>query len=53
MKDRKEKKKYPLLSVRITLVQESYLDRESKDRGLTVPAYVKAVLFPFPLVGEK
>lgn len=47
MKQLNEKKKYPLLSVRISEEQREQLRRQAESMGCKVPDYVRTILFPF------
>lgn len=47
MKKKDPRTKYPMLSLRIPPGGKEYLTREATEKGMDVPDYVRAVLFPF------
>ena len=53
MKTKEPKQKYPTLFVRISPEQQDFLRRESAAKYLTIPQYVRTVLFPFELSDGK
>ncbi len=46
---KEQKRKYPILAVRMTPEEMAYLRRESEERKIKLSKYVKAILIPFNL----
>jgi hypothetical protein len=50
---KEQKRKYPILAVRMKPDEMQYLRREADEKGMKLSQYVKAVLFPFELSSIK
>jgi hypothetical protein len=50
---KEQKRKYPILAVRMKPDEMKYLRRESDEKAMKLSQYVKAMLFPFGLPSEK
>jgi len=49
MPNQKNKKKYPVLSVRVSDEEMTHIRRSSHMHGLTIPQYVRSVLVPLEI----
>ena len=50
---KEQKRKYPILAVRMKPDEMAYIVREAKERGMKLAAYVKTLLLPFGLPSVK
>lgn len=49
MENEQPKKKYPILAVRMSEKELSFLREEAKNKGLKLSKYIRAILIPFDL----
>jgi hypothetical protein len=50
---KEQKRKYPILAIRMKPDEMNYIRREAKDRKMKLAVYVKALLIPFGLPSAK
>ena len=53
MNYKEQKRKYPILAIRMKPDEMQYLRREAEEKAMKLSQYVKAVLFPFELPSIK